>query len=157
MKANPDKFQAICVGKDWKYRYYMWWKCYFAGNKHWFYVEIWWPCRGFGKHASIQLAVLKRLGRFLNKQGKMIIYNSFIASNFSYCPLSWHFAVHQVPINLKKYKRELWDLLIMTFHPLLVNYLRKPILSHYMLEDWNWWLVKCIKLLMIVHQSIYKT
>ena len=43
------------------------------------------------KKASKQLAVLKRLGRFLTKQGKLVIYNSFIASNFSYCPLAWHF------------------------------------------------------------------
>ena len=33
----------------------------------------------------------KRLGGFLTKQGKLVIYNSFIASNFSYCPLAWHF------------------------------------------------------------------
>ena len=45
----------------------------------------------FAKKASQELAVLKRLGRFLTKQGKLIIYNSFIASNFSYCPLAWHF------------------------------------------------------------------
>lgn len=37
------------------------------------------------------MAVLKRLGGFLSKQGKLVIYNSFIASNFSYCPLAWHF------------------------------------------------------------------
>ena len=43
------------------------------------------------KKASKQLVVLKRLGRFLTKQGKLVIYNSFIASNFSYCPLAWHF------------------------------------------------------------------
>ena len=43
------------------------------------------------KKASKQLAVLKTLGRFLTKQGKLVIYNSFIASNFSYCPLAWHF------------------------------------------------------------------
>ena len=43
------------------------------------------------KKASKQLAVLKRLGRFLTKQGKLVIYNSFIASNFSYCPLALHF------------------------------------------------------------------
>ena len=41
--------------------------------------------------ASKQLAVLKRFGRFLTKQGKMTIYNSFIVSNFNYCPLAWHF------------------------------------------------------------------
>ena len=43
------------------------------------------------KKASKQLAVLKCLGRFLTKQGKMTIYNSFIVSNFNYCPLAWHF------------------------------------------------------------------
>ena len=43
------------------------------------------------KKASKQLAVLKRLGSFLTKQGKLVIYNSFIASNFSYCPLACHF------------------------------------------------------------------
>ena len=43
------------------------------------------------KKASKQLAVLKRLGRFLTKQGKLVIYNSFISSNFSCCPLAWHF------------------------------------------------------------------
>ena len=43
------------------------------------------------KRASKQLAVLKRIGRFLTKQGKMTIYISFIASNFNYCPLAWHF------------------------------------------------------------------
>ena len=43
------------------------------------------------KKASKKLSVLKRLGRFLTKQGKLVIYNSFIASNFSYCPLAWHF------------------------------------------------------------------
>ena len=43
------------------------------------------------KKASKQLAVLKSLGRFLTKQGKLFIYTSFISSNFSYCPLAWHF------------------------------------------------------------------
>ena len=43
------------------------------------------------KKASKQLAVLKSLGRFLTKQCKLTIYNSFIVSNFNYCPLAWHF------------------------------------------------------------------
>ena len=43
------------------------------------------------KKASKQLAVLKRLGRFLTKRGKLTIYNSFIVSNFNCCPLTWHF------------------------------------------------------------------
>ena len=45
------------------------------------------------RKAFKQLAVLKRLGRFLTNQGKLVIYNSFIA-------------VLQVPVNLKnKYER----------------------------------------------------
>ena len=43
------------------------------------------------KKASKQVAVLKRLGSFLTKQRKLVIYNSFISSNFNYCPLAWHF------------------------------------------------------------------
>ena len=43
------------------------------------------------KKASQQLAVLKRIGRFLTKHGKLTIFKSFIMSNFNYCPLAWHF------------------------------------------------------------------
>ena len=45
----------------------------------------------FVKKASRQLNVLKRLGKYLNKLGKLTIYHSFILSNFNFCPLSWHF------------------------------------------------------------------
>ena len=39
----------------------------------------------------MQLSVLKRLGRYLAKQGKLTSYSSFIMSNFNYCPVAWHF------------------------------------------------------------------
>ena len=35
--------------------------------------------------------MLKRIGRFLTKNGKMTFFKSFIMSNFNYCPLAWHF------------------------------------------------------------------
>ena len=61
------------------------------------------------KKASKQLAVLKRLGRFLTKQGKLTINNSFIVSNFNYCPLhvAWHFVVCLAQTRGRKYKRGL--------------------------------------------------
>ena len=101
MKANPEKFQAICIGK----RAYENIDSFDLGG-----TQI--KCEDnvtllginidhmlkMDKHiseicqkASKQLAVLKRLGRFLTKQGKLTIYNSFIVSNFNYCPLAWHF------------------------------------------------------------------
>ena len=102
MKANPTNFQAFCIGKnaheniasfkvdsveikceenvtllgvniDFMLSLMIMWQIYVK------------------KKASKQLAVLKRLGRFLTKQGKLTIYNSFIVSNFNYCPLAWHF------------------------------------------------------------------
>ena len=101
MKANPDKFQAICIGK----KTYENIETFRIGetdikrenNVSLLGINIDFMLK-FDDHvteicikASKQLAVLKRLGRFLTKQGKLVIYNSFIASNFSYCPLAWHF------------------------------------------------------------------
>ncbi|MCW4342517.1 MAG: reverse transcriptase family protein [Candidatus Thiodiazotropha endolucinida] len=101
MKANPSKFQAICVGKK-----------AFENIKSFQIDSVTIECEenvtllgvnidfllNFESHvsdickkASKQLAVLKRIGRFLTKQGKLTIYNSFIASNFNYCPIVWHF------------------------------------------------------------------
>ena len=55
--------------------------------------------------ASQQLAVLKRIGKFLTKHGKMTIYKSFIMSNFNYYPLTWHFC-NQAGINkMEKIKK----------------------------------------------------
>ena len=58
------------------------------------------------KKASKQLAVLKRIGRFLTKQGKMTIYNSFIVSNFNYCPMAWHFCNASSTNKVEKNSRE---------------------------------------------------
>ena len=58
------------------------------------------------KKASQQLAVLKRIGRFLTKQGKLTIFKSFITSSFNYCPLTWHFcsqaSTHKMEKNTRK-------------------------------------------------------
>ena len=43
------------------------------------------------RKAARQLAVLKRIGHLLTIKGKLAIFNSFIESNFNYCPLIWHF------------------------------------------------------------------
>ena len=85
MKANPNKFQAMCVGL----KAYENIKSFQIEN-----VDI--KCEDshvseICKKASKQLAVLKRLGIFLTKQGKLTIYNSLIASNFNHCPIVWHF------------------------------------------------------------------
>ena len=38
-----------------------------------------------------QLNALTRISKHLDSKSKHIIYNGFMASNFNYCPLVWHF------------------------------------------------------------------
>ena len=41
--------------------------------------------------AARQLNALSRVSRYLDTKSKSILYNSFVASNFNYCPLVWPF------------------------------------------------------------------
>ena len=101
MKANPEKFQAIAIGKQTKQQNLTF---TIDGNK----IECESEVKLLGvtidfqlnfnehvsnicKKASRQLNVLKRIGIHLTKLGKFTIYYSFIMSNFNYCPLVWHF------------------------------------------------------------------
>ena len=101
MKANPTKFQAICIGKNAHENIASFKvdsveiKCEETVTLLGVNIDL---MLSFDDHmtdickkASKQLAVLKRFGRFLTKQGKLTICNSFIVSNFNYCPLAWHF------------------------------------------------------------------
>ena len=98
MKANPTKFQAICIGKRAHDNFTSFnidsaeIKCEnnvtLLGINVDFMLQFDDHVSQICKRASKQLAVLKRIGRFLTKQGKMTIYNSFIVSNFNYCPLA---------------------------------------------------------------------
>ena len=43
------------------------------------------------KKAARQLSALARISSYLNVSARRMIYNSFVASNFNYCALVWHF------------------------------------------------------------------
>ena len=43
------------------------------------------------KKASNQLNVISRIQKFMGFKEKEILLNSFVYSNFNYCPLVWHF------------------------------------------------------------------
>ena len=99
MQANPTKFQAILLGnksqKDISF--------HISGNdiypqktvkllgveiddKLSFKTHISTICSKAGR----QLSALARLSRHLDVDTKLLILNSFILSNFNYCPLVWH-------------------------------------------------------------------
>ena len=101
MKANPEKFQAIAIGKKSNKENITFnidglqIKCEDDVNLLGLTIDF---NLNFNKHisnlckkASRQLNVLKRIGKNLCKLGKLNIYYSFIMSNFNYCPLAWGF------------------------------------------------------------------
>ena len=52
--------------------------------------------------AARQLNALARISRYLEVPSKRLIYESFILSNFNYCPLVWHFCGKQNNGKLEK-------------------------------------------------------
>ena len=112
MKANPDKFQAIAIGKRTHDKN----PVFNIGS-----VSI--PCeetvkllgieidfqlkfdthiKNLCKKSSQQLNVLKRIGKYLSQQNKITIFHTFIISNFNFCPLIWHFCSRE---NTKKMEK----------------------------------------------------
>ena len=41
--------------------------------------------------AARQLGALSRISKYLDIKSKSVVYHSFIANNFNYCPIVWHF------------------------------------------------------------------
>ncbi len=101
MQANPDKFQAIAIGKKTNDQNISFningniIKCdeevKLLGVTFDFMLNFNSHISSICKKASMQLNVLKRIGGHLNRLGKLTIYYSFILSNLNYCPLVWHF------------------------------------------------------------------
>ena len=52
--------------------------------------------------ASRQINALKRLSKYLNERSRVLIYKSFISSNFNYCPVTWMFCGWQNVTKLEK-------------------------------------------------------
>jgi hypothetical protein len=101
MKVNPDKFQAIAIGNNTQSKnisFNSYGNIIKTENEvKLLEVTIDYELK-FNSHiinicrnASWQLNVLKRMGKYLNRLGKLTIYYSFILSKFNYCPVIWHF------------------------------------------------------------------
>jgi hypothetical protein len=71
------------------------------------------------KKSARQLNVLKRIGRYLNKLGRLTIYYSFILSNFNYCPVTWHFCSEK---NTKKMEKIQERALRFIYNDYVLNY-----------------------------------
>ena len=70
-----------------------------------------------GKKAARQLNFLKRIGSNLSRLVKLTIYHSFILSNLSYCPLTWHFCTEKYTQKNRKNTRTCTSLKYMKTTP----------------------------------------
>ena len=112
MQANHEKFQAISVGRKMHDKNVMFnlnginLSCEdevkLLGVTIDFKLNFNTHISSICKKTARQLNALKRIGKHLNRLGKLTIYYSFIMSNFSYCPLTWHFCGEQ---NTKKIEK----------------------------------------------------
>ena len=102
MTVNPEKFQAIVIKKNCRM------KDYYAININTqsinsencvklLGIEID-NTLSFNKHistlckkASNQLNAIGRIQKYMGFKEKEVLLNSFVLSNFNYCPLVWHF------------------------------------------------------------------
>ena len=101
MKANPDKCQAIAVGKKTHSNPPVFQiddsnitcdeSVKLLGVDIDFMLNFDGHIQSICKKAAQQLNILKRLGKSLTKLSKLTIFHTFILSNFNFCPLSWHF------------------------------------------------------------------
>ena len=135
MKANPDKFQAICLGKKANSSIKSFNICdteikcennvNLLGVNIDFLLKFDDHVSEICKKASRQLAVLKRIGKFLTKQGRMIIYKSFILSNFNYCPVIWHFCSKHSTKKMERIQERALRFVTDDFESSLENLLKK--------------------------------
>ena len=85
----------------------------------------------FNEHISVcctkaarQLNALAHIAKCLDVGSRRTIYNSFIMSNFNYCPLVWHFMEKRLNKNSRKYKSELWESFTVTIYPPTMSFLK---------------------------------
>ena len=67
------------------------------------------------KKASNQPNAISRIQKFKGFKKKEILINSFVYSNFNYCPLVWHFCTAKSVKMIEKYKNELLEYFTTTF------------------------------------------
>jgi hypothetical protein len=84
------------------------------------------------KKAARQLNALTRISRYLDVKSRTIIYNSFIRSNFDYCPLIWHFCGKRNTAKLEKIQERALRILhkdYLSSYESLLNIGNTPLLS----------------------------
>ena len=126
MQANPDKFQAIIPGKSGHENCTSLTICgseikcedsvKLLGVTIDFMLNFDTHVSDICRKAAKQINVLLRIGRHLTVETKILIYKSFIKSNFNYCPLVWHFCSKGSTAKMEKLQYRALRLVISPVH-----------------------------------------
>ena len=127
MQANPEKFQAIAVGK----KSFDKSPIFQIGTANIsrdevvkllgdidFMLNFDCHIKDICNKAFQQLNILKCIGKNLSKLNRLSIFHTFVLSNFNFCPLSWHFCSRK----LKRYRKELYVLFTRIMRHLMKTY-----------------------------------
>ena len=129
MQANPEKFQAFSVGP----KTFSLVKSFniagqeiacqevvkLLGIELDYMLNFDTQVSNICQKAARQLNVLQRLSKFLSVNTRLVIFKSFIRSNFNYCPIVWHFCSQTNSEKLEKLQfRALRIVLVITRLPM---------------------------------------
>ncbi len=134
MKATPEKFQAIAFGRKTHNLQISFnldgvnIKCdeevKLLGVTFDFMLNFNTHIANICRKTARQLNVMKRIGRNINKLGRLTMYYSLIMSNLNYCPLTWHFTGETNTKKIEKLQeralRFIYDDNSMSYHDLLL-------------------------------------
>ena len=96
------------------------------------------------KKASRQLNALARISNYLDVSARRTIYDSFVASNFNYCPLVWHFCGATNNNKIEKYKKGAYESSTKIMSHPLRGCLKCQIRHHLSFQDSVSYYLKCI-------------
>ena len=135
MEANPDKFQAIMLGKlgienckslnisDTEIKREDSVKLLGVTFDYMLNFDL--HISNICKKAARQIKVLSRLNKYLSLETKILIYKSFIRSDFNFCPFVWHFCSNTSSDKMEKLHYRALRLVLMTSTALMRLFLKK--------------------------------
>ena len=72
--------------------------------------------------AAMQLNALSRLQKYMGKSEKETIINSFILSNFNYCPLVWHFSSCESIRKIEKIQKRCLRIILNDYKAIMIAF-----------------------------------
>ena len=98
------------------------------------------------RKASQQLNIIKRLGPYLNRLNKLTIFHTFILSNFSFCPLAWHFCTEKHSKKIEKVQERALRFVYEDYNSSYDNLLKKQRCLPCRFVEWELWPWKQLRL-----------